>query len=62
MTQNRADFTSLIVGFSATCFAATLVVFGGAAAQFKKMVPATAWMIALSAAISAAGLLLLTFG
>jgi hypothetical protein len=62
VTQNRLDFTSLIVGFATTCFAATLVVFGGSIAQFKRMVPATAWTIALTAAISAASLLFLIAG
>lgn len=62
VTQNRVDFTSVIVGFATTCFAATLVVFGGSIAQFKRMVPATAWMIALTAAISAASLLFLIAG
>lgn len=57
VTQNRVDFTSVVIGFSAACFAATIVVFGGAIAQFKRMVPATAWMIALTAAISALSLI-----
>lgn len=53
VTQSRMDFTSVIVGFATTCFAANIVVFGGAIAHFRRMVPGTAWMIALTAAISA---------
>ncbi|MCC6151298.1 MAG: hypothetical protein IT461_13695 [Planctomycetes bacterium] len=62
VTQNRFDFTSVIIGFATTCFAATIVIFGGAIAQFKRMVPATAWMIALTAAISAASIVFLIVG
>ncbi|GIK53124.1 MAG: hypothetical protein HPKKFMNG_02117 [Planctomycetes bacterium] len=61
-TQNRVDFTSLIVGFATTCFAANIVVFGGAVFQLRRLVPASAWTISLTACASAAALLMLTFG